>query len=71
MKPSNRIEQIILEILSDEWVNWAGNKYSKETWLSQKTEPLYIFKAIIQYLDEEYEAEQDRIKHLKENIKPI
>lgn len=59
MKPSERVEEII-----DELWDSAPSHF-------QMTKSRYEAKAIIQYLDERWEADQKSLREFNENIKKI
>lgn len=56
-KPSERIEEIRLELIAKDWVAFGGNSYSRETWFDKCDDDIaYHLKAILNYLDEEADA---------------
>lgn len=62
-KPSERIGEIVKEIIYEEWVAWAGNKYSLDSWERFCAESDFkrqglLSKAIIKYLDEKLLKEE-------------
>ncbi len=56
MKPSEKIIKIAVELRGQDWVSWAGNRYSKEAWDLmnpigiEKTD--YLILGLLKYLDE-------------------
>ena len=59
MKPSERIPEIVTEIISTDWVNYGGNtQYESFESASQKDFTVWI-KAILKYLDETHKESSD------------
>lgn len=59
MKPSEEIAAIRKKLISTDWVNGGGNRYSAESWEGMHQDnPDYWFRAILAYLDKKSESEK-------------
>ena len=58
MKPSEQILKNAVELRSNDWVQWAGNRHSKESWDLMNPIDLketdYLILGLLKYLDENY-----------------
>jgi hypothetical protein len=63
-KPSEIIKEIENKLISENWVNWAGNSIDLETYREICQDGRYFQQALFKYLDSEYEKNQP-CKHEK------
>ena len=56
MKPSEKILQNAVELRTQDWVQWAGNRHSREAWdlmnPIELKETDYLILGLLKYLDE-------------------
>lgn len=56
MKPSEKILRNAVELRTQDWVQWAGNRHSKEAWdlmnPIELKETDYLILGLLKYLDE-------------------
>ncbi len=55
MKPNERISEIKDKLVREDWVAFAGNRFSREAWLDLcEDDPKYWILAIVIFLNEKF-----------------
>lgn len=65
MKPSEQILTNAVQLRSEDWVNWAGNRHSKETWDLMNPidikETDYLMLGLLKWLDENISDRENKL----------